>query len=344
MSGGIVVTPSFVFDLESRMRVITSNSYSELLKNLWWTKVTKTVDSKTAREIMIWLLDTATIEYTEDGNITFEELSHQRAEFRAQYASKGLKVRKSKFQDLDGNGIQLATEWSRQIGTYAAYFPQKHIAAGLKLGTSALGYDGVPFFATNHPLDPFNAVAGNYSNLLTTGIKLDDRHSLDTAFTSLNVVKKGVAAVKMPNGEDPRNLVPNFFLAPTAMVQRLRLLTQSKFIGLGGGSTDVDGVVSDMGFKGGVVEAPELGTAYGGSDTDCYLVCSEVGSPDLDAMVWIDREPFTIQYYSGDGGGTGMDAALNRARELEWHIQGRNVASYGHPFKIFKLVGQEPPG
>src|SRR5690606_31504039 len=126
MSGGIVVTPSFVFDLESRMRVITSNSYSELLKNLWWTKVTKTVDSKTAREIMIWLLDTATIEYTEDGNITFEELSHQRAEFRAQYASKGLKVRKSKFQDLDGNGIQLATEWSRQIGTYAAYFPQKH--------------------------------------------------------------------------------------------------------------------------------------------------------------------------------------------------------------------------
>jgi hypothetical protein len=342
MSGGIVVTPSFVFDLESRMRLITSTSYSSLLAKLWWQQCTKTVDSQSAREIMMWLLDTASIEYTEEGNIEFEELSHRRAEFRAEYAAKGFKVRKSKFQDLDGNGIAMATEWSRQIGAYAAYFPQKHVAKALIAGTSSLGYDGVNFFSTAHPLDPFNTAAGTFSNLLTTGVKLDDRHTLETAFNSLNVIKTAIASVKMPNGESPRNLVIRGFLAPTAMCQRLNLLLDAKFISVGGGPTDVEGAIQAMGFKGGVIECQELGAAYGGSDTDCYILCEELGSPDLDALVWIEREPFAVQYYSGADGGNGMDAVLNRARELEWHVQGRNSVGYGHPFKIFKLVGQAP--
>ncbi len=342
MSGGIVVTPSFVLDLESRMRLITSSAYSALLAKLWWMQCTKTVDSKSAREIMVWLLDTASIEYTEEGNIEFEELSHQQTEYKADYASKGFKVRKSKFSDLDGNGVHLATEWSRQIGAYAAYFPQKHVAKALINGTSQKGYDGVNFFATNHPLDPFNTSAGTYSNLLTTGVKLDDRHTLEVAFQSLNVIKTAIANVKMPNGESPRNLVIRGFLAPTAMCQRLNLLLDAKFISLANGSTDVEGSIKQMGFKGGVIECQELGAAYGGSDTDCYILCEELGSPDLDALVWIEREPFAIQYYSGADGGTGLDAVLNRARELEWHVQGRNSVGYGHPFKIFKLVGQAP--
>lgn len=343
MSGGIVVTPNFVFDLESRMRFITSNSYSALLAKLWWMRCTKTIPSQSAREIMLWLLDTATIEYTEDGNIEFEELSHQMAEYRADYAAKGLKVRKSKFSDLDGNGIRVATEWSRQIGTYAAYFPQKHVAAALIAGTSGIGYDGAAFFSTSHPLDPFNDTAGVYSNLLTTGVKLDDRHSLETAFLALNTIKKAIAAVKMPNGADPRNLTIRAILAPTAMVQRLRTLLGAKFLQLGtGGTTDVSGVINDMGFGVEVIECQELGAAYGGSDTDCYLLCEELGSPDLDALVWIEREAFKVNYYSGDAGGTGMDAVLNRARELEWHVEGRNAVGYGHPFKCFKLVGQAP--
>lgn len=343
MSGGIVVTPSFVIDLESRMRLITSNAYDSLNAESWWQKLTRVHESKSAREIMIWLLDTAMIEYTEEGNIAFEELSHQRAEYVAEYASKGLKVRKSKFEDLDGNGVQLATGWSRQIGSYAAYFPQKQAARVLLNGTSVNGYDGVPLFSTSHPVDPFNAAAGTYSNLLTTGVTLDDRHEMDVAFNSLNTIKKAIATVPMPNGEDPRNLRPRFFLAPTAMVQRLNLLLSAKFLGLGGGSTDVSGIVTSMGFSGGVVEAPELGAAYGGSDTDCYLVCDDVGSPDLDALVWVEREAFAIQYYSGQDGG-GISAELNRARELEWHVQGRNVMAAGHPYKIFKLVGQAPAG
>lgn len=342
---GIVVSPDFLMDFESRMRVITSQAYDALNRESWWQKLTRTHQSKNRRELMTWLLDTAVIEYEEEGNIQFEELSHQMAQYEVEFASRGFKVKKSQFEDLDGNGIRLAADWARQIGAYAAYFPQKQAARALLEGTSRNGYDGVPFFSASHPVDPFNSAAGTYSNLITTGIHLDDRNPMPLAFQSLNTIKKAIASVPMPNGEDPRNLRPRFFLAPPAMTQRLNLLLSAKFIGLGSGgagATDVQGVVASMGFAGGVVEAPELGAAYGGSDTDCYLVCDEVGSPDLDALVWIEREPFEVRYYSGqDGGGISVD--LNRIRELEWHVQGRNVLGYGHPFKVFKLVGQEPP-
>jgi len=55
------------------------------------------------------------------------------------------------------------------------------------------------------------------------------------------------------------------------------------------------------------------------------------------AFVYVDREAFRITYYTGQGGGNGVDAILDRADELEWHCKGRNVAGYGHPYTFFKI-------
>lgn len=341
----LIVNPEFVLDLESRMRILTSEAYRSIDSRLWWRSVCKFHETTSRRELMFWLLDTAQITYEPEGNVQFEELSYQRAEYEVEHASRGLRVLKSQFEDRDGNGVNSATNWSRQIGAYSAYFPQKQVARVIKNGESFIGYDGKPLFAADHPLDPFNPSAGTYSNLITTGVTLDDRHPLDAAFKSLNVILKAVSAVPMPNGEDPRHLVPRFFLAPPAMVQRLNTLLGAKFIGLGkegSGSTDVTGVVQSMGFKEGVIRADELGADYpGGSDTDCYLICEELGSPDMDALIWLEREPFAIQYYSGQDGG-GVSADLGRARHLEWQVHGRNGIGAGHPYKIFKLKGQAP--
>lgn len=332
----LVVNPEFILDLESRMQLITSRAYDSIDRALWWRDVCKVRPTMSGREILFWLLDTAQIEYETEGNVQFEELSFQRAEYAAKYAGRGLKVLKSQFEDQDGNGVNVAREWSRQIGAYAAYFPQKQAARVLNSGETFKGYDGKPLFATDHPVDPFNPSAGEYSNLLTTGIHLDDSNEIDVAFDSLSVVFKSIRAVKSPNGEDPRILIPKFFLSPPAMVPRLTTLLSAKFISMKAGSTDVQGVVESMGFSGGVKQAPELGSAFGGDDTSCYLVCEEIGSPDLDPLVWIEREAFQVQYYSGQDGGA-MSAALGRSRQLEWHVHGRNSMNAGHPFKIFKL-------
>lgn len=338
---GGAITPEFVFDLESRMRILTNNAYSSLLAKLWWQTCTSVLPSKSKRELLFWLLDSAGIQYEEEGNIEFEELAMQQAEYTALYAAKGLKVIKGDFEDLDGNGVKVAESWSRQQGAYAAYFPQKHVAARLNTGHASLGYDGENFFSTDHPLNPLMPGSGVYSNLITTDVKLDDRHTITTAFGSLKVILKALAAIKQPNGEDPRNLRPAGFLAPTAMVPRLTELLSSSFLSINGGSQDVTGVISKFGF-GQVTECVELGAAYGGSDTNCYLLVEDVtGESEVGPLVWVEREPFEIMYYSGRDGGQ-MSADLGRTRELEWHIQGRNVASYGHPYKMLKLVGQAP--
>jgi len=335
---GGAITPTYLMKLEANMRILTNQAYNTLLENLWWTKITNVIPSMSKEELFFWLIDTAQIEYDEEGNIEFEELAMQNARYEAEYAAKGLKVVKSAFEDLDGNGVRVATAWSTAIGKYAAYFPQKHIAKAIKANGKC--YDGKNFFATDHPLDPLNVAVGTFSNLLTTGIKLDARHTIETAYDTLGTIVTHLSNVKMPNGEDPRNLQNGFFVAPPAMYPRLIQLLKSKFLSISGGSTDVSGVISDYGFEG-VVMATELGAAYGGSDTDCYLAVKDITGDDLGGMCWIDREPFTVQYYSGQDGG-GVSADLNRTREMEWHVEGRNVAGYGHPYKLYKLVGQAP--
>ncbi len=90
------------------------------------------------------------------------------------------------------------------------------------------------------------------------------------------------------------------------------------------------------------IEAVELSTAMTGvaaDDTAYYVAVQEMSATQLGAFIYFDREPFKITYYTGQGGGTGVDAILDRARELEWHCQGRNVLSYGHPFLMFKIAG-----
>jgi hypothetical protein len=351
MSGG-ALTPEFVMDLESRMRRVANNEYQRLIAKMWSGSIVKEVPSQSRRELVHWLLDTARIENTEEGNIEFEELVDQTHEYEVEFASKGLKVLKSKFEDLayginGGEGIQLASEWTRMITAQATYWPQEKACTALKAGASAIGYDGVAFFAANHPVNPFDSAAGTYKNLWTDststggslGVKIDDRHSLETAFESFAEVRAAIAKIPMPNGAQPRMLTPVQFIAPPRMIERLALLQGAKFIG-SDGSTDVTAVQQIWGMKP-PIEAPELSAAFGGLDTDCYLVTAELTSDALGGLVYVNREPFAIRYYSGDAGGsTGLDAVLNRARELEWHVQGRNVMAYGHPYLIHKLVGQ----
>ena len=63
-----------------------------------------------------------------------------------------------------------------------------------------------------------------------------------------------------------------------------------------------------------------------------------VGNRQLGGLVYVEREPFHVTYYTGEGGGTGVSVDLDRTDTLEWHIKGRNVADYGHPYLIFKCT------
>lgn len=348
----MAITPEFLFDFESNMQAITESEYARMTKNLWWQKIVKVRPSNSKRERIAWLLSTAKIEDGgKGGNISFDDLVTVSVEYENRNAQAGLELDRNQLEDLDGSGLDLAAKWSADIGAYMAYWPQKQAAKFVRNGENAAlsaSYDGLAFFHAAHPLDPFEPNSDTYANVFTGAangsypgaLKIDASVSLEVAFGNL---QKAIAyvrgAIKMPNSEDPRFLNPLCLIVPPALTARAQQLTNAKFIAQaassGGGSGDIEAVIRNWGLAE-PIEAAELGADFGGSDTSWYLAVNEAAASQLGALVYVDREPFKITYYTGQGGGTGVDAVLDRARKFEWHCQGRNVLGGGHPYLLFK--------
>lgn len=348
------LTPQFLFDLESNMRVITENEYARLSQNLWWSRVAKLRPSSTRKEIVTWLLNTAMIENLgSGGHMVFEDLVTQYTEYVNEHAGIGLKMRKDQLTDTDANGMELAAEWSGHAGAQMAYWPQKNIAKAIRLGESSTGYDGQFYFSTAHPLNPYNSGAGTYANLLTStasgvypgACPIDASVSVDVAFNNLSKAIAYIQNIKMPNGEDPRGLTPRFLISGPELRGRTVQISNAKLIAQaagasGGGGADVSAVAESWGLAEPVI-APELGyqTGYTHGATTYYIACEQLASSQLGALVYQEREAFNINYYTGDGGNAFVDAVLSRADELEWHVKGRNVVGYGHPYLLFQVRG-----
>jgi hypothetical protein len=350
------LTPEFLFDLESNMRVIQEDEFARLASNLRWSEVMKVIPSGSKKEIVTWLLSTARIETLgkTGGNIPFHDLVTTYTTFEPEFAGGGLRLSRPNFEDLDGNGVKAAEKWSRDMGALSAYWPQKLMFKALKEGhlATSVGYDGQPFFGANpasaHPVNPFKPEFGYYANLFTGGASgsypgacpIDDSVTLDVALQNYSKLAAYIESIRMPNGEDPRMLYPELIIAPPRMKARVKQLTTAKYIAqaaaTGGGGADVEAVVKGFGFA-----EPWIAQELAGyeNDTTFFLVCRELASSELGALVFIEREPFRTNYYTGQGGGTGVDAILNRTDELEWHNKGRNGVGYGHPYLIFKCKG-----
>lgn len=225
---------------------------------------------------------------------------------------------------------------------------------------------------TGHPYNPYRPSLGGYANwchgsangVYPGALRIDDGVDVDDALVNLGKAIAYVSSLKMPNGVDPRFLTPTYLIAPPRMAPRLRQLMDAKFIaqvaGSGAGSADVAALIEGWGL-GTPVIANELGEGFSytaqmpfmavdgsgnvnfktetleGSDTTWYLVCQEMSSTQLGGLLYVLRKQFKVNYYTGDSGGTGQDAVLDRANEFEYHVQGRMSCQYGHPYTIFRF-------
>lgn len=347
----MTLTPSFLFDVERRMRIVGAQEYQRLLGALYWQQLAKQVPSNGKSERISWLMDTAGIQYVDrlGSTIEFEELAVNTMEYTAKTATGGYQLNKNQLSDVDGGGISLASEWARQIGAYAAYWPQKQVVDAIRKGTAAasLAYDGKVFFAVDHPVDPFDTSIGTYANRLTAGvlangspgacpIDVTNAATLDVAYVNFQKVISYVnGGLTMPNGVDPRMLKARRIFYPTALAARVAQLTNAKFIAAaasaGGGSQDVESTISSWNLQT-PVECPELGAAFGGSDTTYYVAAESILSDQVGALLYINREPFEVVYNTGI-----TDAALQRANKVQWTTRGRNVVGYGHPYLLFRV-------
>jgi hypothetical protein len=355
-----IFEPSFVADLESRLRWIEEQEFTRALasENQWWEPFAKVLPSEAAKELVFWILSTATIELQgKGGNIQFDDMTVLETDFTALDAGKGLRVRRQQFEDLQGGllskGEVIAKSWVAQQSAYAAYWKQKKTAELIVNGEAAtsLAYDKLTFFNTAHLLNPKDSTVGTFSNLFTGAasgafpgaLKIDESVALDVAVANVGKAVAYIKGIKMPNGKDPRFLRPRYLVVPPALMNRGVLLTDAKQIAMastgGAGSVDVSGLIERWGLK--LVVADELGYAITGTaadDTSWYIGCEQIAESELGSFVYVEREAFGINFYTGQGGAgvTGIDAILSRAQELEWHQHGRNVGGYGHPHYFFK--------
>lgn len=321
-----------MFDLESNMRKISERSYDRLSASSWWGSVAKRLPSGSKRERISWLLDTARIRRPNaqhgGGQAVFDDIVSQTTEFEALNAVAGLQIKKEQLEDLDGNGENIATEWSRQAGAYSAYWPQREVASAIKANPTA--YDGRPLFDAAHPANPFDLSAGTYSNDLGASYSIAGADE-KVALANLAAARAQIAKIPMPNGVDPRMLRISAILVPPALESRAIALTDAKFLAAAGqGTGDVEGIIRNLAL-GTPIVAPELDAAFGGSDTAYYLLVEEITNDELGALVYVEREPFTINYH-----GPMTDAELARKREFQWTTEGRNVVAPGHPYLIFR--------
>lgn len=196
----------------------------------------------------------------------------------------------------------------------------------------------------------------------------------DVALQNLAKAWAYIKSIKMPNGIDPRFLRPKYILGPPALAARIAMLTDAKFIAqaaaTGGGAADVIAYIKRLGFEVEPVIADEFaastdystimpfmslsgsggsgGTVTGGnvtslpetiegSDTSWYIACEEAQTSQLGALLHVMRKPFKVNYYTGDSGGTGLDAILDRIEEFEYHCRGRMSVQLGHPYALFRI-------
>lgn len=340
------LTPTNLLRLEDEMSLVVENEYQRLNQGVWWPTVAKVKKTEASKELLSWLLSTAKIhDLGKGGNILFEDLVSQTTEIEPKFAGDGFKLTRAKFEDTDARGLNLAADWSAQIGAQMAYWPQELAAQLLMDGhdvNKVRAYDKKPFFAVDHPSNPYNPNL-TYANLFTGAaagtypgkLPIDGSVTADVALENLQKLVGYVSSIKMPNGTQPRRLRLKYLLTPPLLTFRAVQLTQAKFIAQaatgGAAVADVEALINALGFAL-PIQVDEL--AGYENNTTYFAVCEQITNSTVGGLIYVDREPFRINFY-----GPQTDAILNRSDELEWHCKGRNAMAAGHPYLIYKIKG-----
>jgi hypothetical protein len=339
MGASRMITPTWLMDFESSMRVEMESEFSRLASNVWWPKVAKVRPSSGRRELVAWLLSTAQIyDQGDGGNMRFDDLVSVTTEYENKFSGAGLKLQRAQLEDSDGNGLDLASQWSTDMGFQMSYWPQAQTTDLLKNGHTLARYPAYTtkaFFATDHPNNPHKSSAGTYSNLHTGGTyRIDDGVTADVALQNMGKLFSKIAEMKMPNGVQPRFLRPKTILCGPRMFPRVVQLTGAKVIAqaaaTGGGGADVEALINALGYS-----QPVMADELAGFETDTtyFVVCEQAATSKLGPVIYSEREPYSVRYY-----GLQDDAELSKIDNFEWHLRGRNVIAPGHPYLLHKVT------
>lgn len=330
------LTPEFVVSFETQVVGLVTGNWDRVTQNLNWDRAMKTRPASTKKEILTWLLETAQIYPEGDGgNKRFDDLVAATMSFEHDHKGAGLRLTADEIKDnqMKDNpsvgAMDYATKWAKDTGAAAAYFPQKTLFDLILAGTTALGYDGRPFFDTLHPVNP-NGGGGLYSNhiasvplVVTTGAT-----EVDNIVIGRRNLGKALAAVRKQrfvNGV-PRFLIPTTLWVQSDQADYATMIVNAGVIGATTNTSAAD--LKNPNKKLEVIASPELDGETAGT---YYIGVEDMLSDELGAFFWSELEAFSMQTY-----GPMTEAALGRMKQFEWLLDGRNQGVYGHPYMFYR--------
>jgi phage major head subunit gpT-like protein len=324
----IIVTPQIVRRIEDNLQYITVSAWKRRERNLWWRRVMKTRTSATKKELLQWMLETAQIQpMGNGGNLTTEDLVEIYWEIENEKYGAGLTL--SADDISDGAGLDRAGQWARHIGNAGAYWPQKEATRLLKNGKTLLCYDGQPFFDEEHPVNPYiGEASGVYPNLFT---------GMPFSAENLAEIYAQIEGIEAPDGS-PRHLRPTMVLAGPverlAVTQALGAEIMADPVSSGTTAPATNMIKTSYGFVEPIIapELNEVATVGGRSRGVWFLGCELIEDDELGGLIYQERQAYTMNSYSPM-----TDAELGRLDAFEWQLKGRNAASYGHPFLLFRV-------
>lgn len=345
--------PEFVVNLETDMQEIMVDTTRDLTENMWWTELVKTRTSGALRDIFFWMVSTFRLrdEGQEGGNKHFEEMASKQTEITHRHAGGGIILKNDQLLDQDGRGLDQAATWSRNAAEQMAYWPQEQTTDFLKLGNTSkyLCYDGKNYFANDHLVNPTKASAGSFANIFTGAAsstpstdandaiypgacKIDSSVTREVALANLIKVFAYIRSIKAPNGKQPRRRkVDKIFCGPSLYPYAVQL-TNAKFIAQvasgNSASGDVEMLIKSLGYAQPVL-CEELADIDDG--LSYYVSCKTLKQDPYGAIVYTEREPFSVNFY-----GMMTERELKQRNELEYHVDGRNSITAGHPDLLFK--------
>ena len=324
------VTRKYWVGVNDRVKQVAEESYNRISQDLHWNIFATVRDiSGIGNEVIEVPIEDAELDLGVSETYLAESTS---ATFSIQptvsFASRMKTVLRS--QVLDGVGAEILASFGRQMGALFARVNEDLVLKMLKENPTT-GYDGLATFHNAHKINPAIASKGTFSNDLSgAGFAIDPVGAPDPQVALANLGKAVAAVYSVPtaSGNQSRRLVPKYLVVPTALRQRALQLTESAFLGSASGANDVTPLIRSNGLQ--VVVMPELGAAFGGSDTKAYLVCEPFG--ELGAFMIGVKEDLQLVYWT-----PADDTAADEAQTYSVRARGRLGIAPALPYYVFRI-------
>lgn len=207
-------------------------------------------------------------------------------------------------RDIRDDLIGIHNHRFEDMGRAAKLWPDQTLKTALQAGTTNLGFDGVPFFSTAHPLNP----AGNQSNNFTT-----------TALSAANfaTVRAAMASYTGQDGE-VLGVQPNVLIVPPQLEDTANTIVTAQY-GASGATNVQQGQAR-------VVVVPQLA-----NQATTWYVADDNNA--IKGLIWQLREApiFTAKTSFNDDN-------VFFENQFLWGINAEGVAGYGPWFLMARAI------